>query len=145
MRAFYEVKQNHPESLLEGPMSQQFKLGNVTWDPTGPTQSLTSSSSSSSSTQPTPSGPPTSFSPQSHDTEFKSFDSIKEWKQKGGGKGGMVDQLYKRPDWGKFLGVVNSEGCFQADAGPELRKQLLRMTRDDIAKIILELDGKPIQ
>jgi arsenate reductase-like glutaredoxin family protein len=149
MNALYEAKQAYPaDSLLEGPMTQQFKLGYNTWDPTGSTKALTSSSSSSSSsssTQPAPSGPPTSFSPQSHDTDFKSFDSIKEWKEKGGGKGSMVDQLYKRPEWGKFLGVVNSKGFFQDDAGPELRKQLRRMSRDDIAKIILQLDGKPVQ
>jgi len=114
--------------LLEGPSSAQF-IGD--WQ----------GASSSSSSQPTPSGPPTSFAP-SHGTDYEKYNSVDEWLKNANTKQKLYDQLTKRPGYGLLLGILDPDGYNVAGDSEILKARLLKLSRKDLAEIILDTDKK---
>ena len=66
-----------------------------------------------------------------------SFDTPAEWlaHHSNGGRGYLVEQIYKRPRWRELLQV----DPIQAQ-GQELRKKLLKLSPGDLAAILVHLD-----
>ncbi len=78
------------------------------------------SGSSSSSSAPTQARPEVSFR------------SEKDWLEHVQNKGALVEELYKRPNWRDLVQHINSS---------DLRKKMLKLSREDIAKMLVALDA----
>ena len=139
LKALQEAAKRKPTSdnFLTDAIDRNVRLGKTLpdWNPSNPTLSLSSSSSSSQAAQ-------ASQTAQSSTPNYVSYNTISEWETKGKTKGLLVEQVYMRPNWADFLGVVNASGFHKADSGGELRQKLGKMTRKDLAKLLLHLDGK---
>jgi hypothetical protein len=103
--------------------------------PTDYTYALGGGSSSSSSSR--PGRPPPSFG-----TGNESYDTVDEWLEKGGHRGNLYDQLTKRPGYRQFLGIANASGHNVTGDTKIIKSKVMKMTKEDMARIILMLDGK---
>jgi hypothetical protein len=61
-----------------------------------------------------------------------SFSSEKDWLEHVQNKGALVEELYKRPNWRDLVQHINSS---------DLRKKMLKLSREDIAKMLVALDA----
>ena len=73
---------------------------------------------------------------------YESYNSVEEWKQHShNSKTWLMEQIYKRDGWGKVMQVAdNTTGYHRSNQ--DFRKKLLKMDADDMAQILLALDGK---
>jgi hypothetical protein len=83
------------------------------------------SSSSSSSATPAAKAAPAKTRPE------VSFNTEKEWLDYTQSKTALVEELYKRPNWRDLVLHMNSK---------ELRKKMGKLTRQDIATMLIALD-----
>ena len=137
LKALQKAAKRKPKSdnFLMDALNRNVRLGKTLpdWNQSNPTLSLSSSSSQAAQASQTT---------QSSTPNYVSYNTISEWETKGKTKGLLVEQVYMRPNWADFLGVVNASGFHKADSGGELRQKLGKMTRKDLAKLLLHLDGK---
>ena len=144
----YQQASQQPGNLLEGPRST-YLYGPIRENfralPGPEYRPSLGGSSSSSSQGPVSYGPdaPPPTAQRAHGTGLVSYDSIKEWMNKGGNKQFLYDQLTKREGYGQFLNTVDAKGYNKND--PELAKKVLKMTNRQLAEILLELDGKEVK
>lgn len=117
-----------------------------TLPPSDYSYSLGGGSSSSSSSIPisyTPfSTPPRAQ--QSHGTGYESYNTVDEWLRHYSTKGGLFDQLTKRNGYEQLFGIVNASGYYTKDAGKQLRQKIGHLKKEEIAELILMLDGKRV-
>ena len=73
---------------------------------------------------------------------YESYDSVDAWKQHSHkSKTYLMEQIYKRDGWGKVLSVADHTTGYHRH-NSDFRKKLLHMSADDMATILLKLDGK---
>jgi len=81
-------------------------------------------------------------SSSSSDKTYESYDSVDAWKRNShSSKTYLMEQIYKRDGWGKVLSVADHTTGYHYQ-GVDFRKKLLHMSADDMAQILLKLDGK---
>ena len=61
-----------------------------------------------------------------------SYSTVEEWMRYSHNRGALVEQLYKREGWQKLLRLSQPKN--------ELRAKLLRLSPEEIARLIIKLD-----
>jgi hypothetical protein len=108
--------------------------------PSDNTFALGGGSSLSSSSRPQSYGP--GAPPPTHGTGIISYDTEDEWLKNGGHRGNLYDQLTKRPGYRQFLGIATASGHNVSGDTKIIKQKVMKMSREDMIKIILMLDGK---
>jgi hypothetical protein len=76
-------------------------------------------------------------SSSSSSSKTKAADYMKQYPNKGS----LVEEIYKRPGWGRLMGVAEENGYHSSDTGA-FRIRLSKMSKKDLAEVLVSLDSK---
>ena len=115
--------------------SAQMALPAGTPETYGPENPYNQSSSSSSSAHQEASS---SSSRPRHDATFLVYRDVDEWLANVPNRGGLVEQIWRRPGWMRVMGVEDLRRGSQRQG--DFKEQIRRMSRRELARLLVYLD-----
>ena len=70
-----------------------------------------------------------------------SYATPEEWLTSGhSNKGFLIEEIYKRPGWAQLMGVADKSGYHSRTGSTEFAQNLKKMSRQDLAQVLVHLD-----